>query len=219
MESKSEKENGNPGWANLMAKALNVKRPHKTKSIVLSKAKNSTKPENEEKGTYNFEIEGETKSEIIITTESSIATESKTPKNKKLSIRQLPSLKDFEKEKALKKIATKGVVQLFNAIRAQQKDLDTQIKDAGALDHKKDAVLENINKRKFLDVLMRGERNKSENLNTKNSDEDDSDDDLSTTTKRSGEWNVLSDDYMTNKRLKNWDQEESDDSADSVDDE
>lgn len=76
-------------------------------------------------------------------------------------LRVKPSLNDREHEKALKKIALRGTVQLFNAVRKQQKELQEQLDEAGPLDHKKDAVLNNINKRKFLDVLMSGERAKS----------------------------------------------------------
>lgn len=165
----------------------------------------------EDKPKYDFEIEGEVKEEKPEVSESTEPV-AKKPKNKKLLLRNKPTIKDFERERALKKIATKGVVQLFNAIRTQQKDLDEQIKDAGPLDHKKDAVLQNINKKKFLDVLMGGKRAKSETVDADIKDEikEESDDD-ELVEKRKSEWSVLRDDFMTNKKLKNWDQEESDD--------
>lgn len=189
----------------------------------MSRAKSLTSVKKETAGeSYHFEIEGEIESKNVIGADVTTETaEPKKSKNIKLLLRNKPSVKDFEREKALKKIATKGVVQLFNAIRMQQKDLTEQIKEAGPLDHKRDAVLQNINKKKFLNVLMGGERSKSEQLDIdtfrKQEDGEDSDD-HSTTNKKKCEWNVLSDDFMTDKRLKNWDQGGSDD-ADSIHDE
>lgn len=180
----------------------------------MSRAKTLTSTKKDtEKVSYHFEIDGEVESKNVETD----AAESKKPKNVKLLLRNRPNVKDLEREKALKKIATKGVVQLFNAIRMQQKDLSEQIKEAGPLDHKKDAVLQNINKKKFLNVLMGSERSKSEKLDKdtvrkQDCDEEDSDD-HSTTNKKKCEWNVLSDDFMTNKRLKNWDQEGTNDAG------
>lgn len=186
----------------------------------MSRAKKfTTSKVEEEKPKYDFEIEGEVKKEVPA--EPTEGTEPKKPRNVKLLLRNKPSVKDFERERALKKIATRGVVQLFNAIRTQQKDLDEQIKDAGPLDHKRDEVLQSINKKKFLDVLMSGKRSKSEAVDKdeiKNESDEQSEDDDGAATKRKSEWSVLRDDFMTNKKLKNWDQEDSDDAEGAEDD-
>lgn len=47
----------------------------------------------------------------------------------------------------------RGVVQLFNAVRQQQKTVDKTMKKAGKSELKREKVLETIDKKKFLDVL------------------------------------------------------------------
>ena len=48
------------------------------------------------------------------------------------------------------------MVQLFNAVRQQQMDIDKKLGEAGPLERKREKVLKNIDKRAFLDVLMGG---------------------------------------------------------------
>jgi hypothetical protein len=51
-------------------------------------------------------------------------------------------------------VAYRGVVQLFNAVRQQQKTLESQLKDAGSSEVKRDKVMKSLDKRAFLDILM-----------------------------------------------------------------
>merc|ERR1712076_338818 len=51
------------------------------------------------------------------------------------------------------RIATRGVVQLFNAVRDQQKEVKTQLKQAGGSFRKRENVLKNINKDNFINLL------------------------------------------------------------------
>jgi Rrp15p len=55
-------------------------------------------------------------------------------------------------EKALVRIATRGVVQLFNAVREQQRSLRTRLKEAGS-SRKREKVLKSLDKNGFLDLL------------------------------------------------------------------
>lgn len=189
--------------------------------MVLSRAKKN-KPAGKDKlqSDFGFEVDGEIKEENP--NDEELETSLKQAKNQKLELRVKPSWKDIERERALRKIATKGVVQLFNAVRIQQKDLQNQLKEAGPLDSRKEAVLNNMNKRKFLDVLMTGKRAKSEHVDNPIKSEnvkeenDGSDDDRGNDNKKS-EWNVLRDDFMTNKKIKHWD-EENDSEADKSSD-
>lgn len=48
----------------------------------------------------------------------------------------------------------RGVVQLFNAVREQQKDIGTKLKQANGSVRKEEKVLKSLDKRAFLDVLM-----------------------------------------------------------------
>lgn len=171
---------------------------------------------------FGFEVDGEVKEEKP--TEEELDKSLKQPKNQKLELRVKPSWKDLERERALRKVATRGVVQLFNAVRIQQKDLEHQLEEAGPLDSRKEAVLNNINKRKFLDVLMSGKRAKSEQVDNPikhelKKDEDSSSDDEEDETNKKSEWNVLRDDFMTNKKIKHWDEEDDSNQEGPSDDE
>ncbi|KAM7361746.1 RRP15-like protein isoform 2-T2 [Cochliomyia hominivorax] len=202
---------GNAGWADSIAKVLSTTKPKTKKTLVLSRAKKiKTSDKNKTETDYGFEVEGDVKEKKP--TEEELETCLKQPKNLKLELRVKPSWKDIERERALRKIATRGVVQLFNAVRIQQKDLQHQLEDAGPLDSRKEAVLNNINKRKFLDVLMSGKRAKSEQIDNPVKDEikekSETSDDEDNGKKNKSEWNVLRDDFMTNKKIKHWDEED-----------
>lgn len=188
------------GFAKAFAKVMKQERPKNKKHVFLSKLKKLDDQLEETKVKQDFEIEGEIKEEKPIKTELDLNVDARLndKKNKILSLRMKPSLMDREREKAFKKIATKGVVQLFNAVRVQQKDLAKQLDEAGPLDHRKDAVLNNINKKKFLDVLMGGSRAKSELVDNPVKDEikseSDDDDDYQETSRpdaSKSQWNVL----------------------------
>ncbi|XP_022913847.1 RRP15-like protein [Onthophagus taurus] len=198
-ENLSENEEaGNAAWANSIAKILKSGKPKKKKTLVLSKAKklNDEKPRNT--NTVKFEVQGEDgeiKKEII-------ETESKVDsivKKKKIqsTLRVKPNILEKDRERTLSRIATKGVVQLFNAVKTQQKDIDTQLKEAGPLEVKRDKVLKRVDKRSFLDMLM-GENNTESGKNTTLEQPKVEND---------GTWNVLRDDFMMKAKMKDWDKE------------
>lgn len=197
---KSKKAAVQLGFANAFAKVMKQEKPKNKKNVFLSKFKKLNDQLDEKAAKLDFEIDGEIKEEKPIKTDLDLAIDMKLneKRNKILALRMKPSLMDREREKAFKKIATKGVVQLFNAVRVQQKDLAKQLDEVGPLDHRKDAVLNNINKKKFLDVLMGGNRAKSELVDNPVKDEikNESDDDADyTETDRpdasNSQWNVL----------------------------
>lgn len=223
---------GNVGWANTFAKVLQQEKPKNKKYLVLSRAKKLTdrKPEPEKtKKALTFEIAGKSKNtdddesseadsdadEVKPSIEDLelAALAQKERKDKLNELRVKPTLMDRERERAFKRIATKGVVQLFNAVRSQQRDLVDRLEQAGPLDHKRDAVLNNINKRQFLDVLMGGKRAKSENIdNPVKEEEIKNESKADDQSNRPSQWSVLRDDFMTNKKTtSHWDKEEQDD--------
>lgn len=112
-----------------------------------------------------------------------------------------PNILEKDRERTLAKIATKGVVQLFNAVRAQQKDIDKKLKEAGPLEVRKEKVMKSIDKRAFLDVLM-GEKSQpvEESGNEVNKRESERKTENST-------WSVLRDDFMMSAKMKDWDKE------------
>ncbi|XP_001359316.2 RRP15-like protein [Drosophila pseudoobscura] len=218
----------NAGWADCIGKVLKSKsvgptvlsRAKKNPAVVRSKTSEAAK-----KPGFDFEVVGgDVKEEDDDDEEDGDADKSaldatltKTERrNVPLQLRVKPSYQDLERERTLRKVATRGVVQFFNAVRIQQKDLEQQLADAGPLDSRQDAVLNNINKRKFLDVLMSGKRAKSTAIDNavkkeeQETDDDDEDDtaEASSTGKKKSEWNVLREDFMTNKKIKHWDEED-----------
>lgn len=65
-----------------------------------------------------------------------------------------PNILEKDRERLLSKIATKGVVQLFNAVRNQQKTIEKQIESSGITESKKEKIMKKFDKRTFLDNLM-----------------------------------------------------------------
>ncbi|XP_058452575.1 RRP15-like protein [Malaya genurostris] len=126
-----------------------------------------------------------------------------------LGLRVKPAVGGYEREKALKKIATKGTVQLFNAVRHQQRDISKKLQNAGKLEYKREKVLKNLSKKEFLNVLMNGPRAKSELVDslikkeeTESQNESGNDDDEPEST-----WGVLKADFLTGKKS-GWDRED-----------
>lgn len=136
----------------------------------------------------------------------------KERQNDILRLRVKPSIKEYEREKLLKKVATRGTVQLFNAVRQQQKDVNKKLQDAGKIEYKRDKVLKNLNKKEFLNVLMNGPRAKSQLVDNlvkqENSDreikseENSSDGECSKST-----WGALRADFLSGKKS-GWDKED-----------
>lgn len=225
----AQDDEGNTGWADAFAKVLQQAKPKNKKYLVLSKAKKladqKVKSDDDKKVTFEIAGKGEDSDEDVkpdIVDEDEKPTNNeldlaliarKEQTNKLLQLRVKPGSMDRERERAFKRISTKGVVQLFNAVRSQQRDLVDRIEKAGPLDHKRDEVLNNINKRQFLDMLMGGKRAKSENIDNPVKDEKVGDEEGS----RPSQWSVLRDDFMTNKKLKHWDKEDEDGSDQAID--
>jgi len=193
-EQENEK-NAGEGWADAMAKVLNIGKNSKSnKPLLLSKAK---KDVNEIK-------DSETKS-----TEKASVRRAKKKELAEMGRQKPDIVKDRLKEKRLAKMATRGVVQLFNAVREQQKTLKTSLNKAGLSTTKRDKVFKNLDKDAFLDVLSGKHKISSassnsaisqQNLNKKAKIEvKDEDDD--------GTWSVLKDNFMMGAKMRDWDKE------------
>lgn len=77
--------------------------------------------------------------------------------------RIIPDFTTFEYEKALRKVATRGVVKLFNAIRTQQKVTEVAVQSASekrktlvAIEKAKN--VSTMSKSSFLDLLKTGQK-------------------------------------------------------------
>nr|XP_061789688.1 RRP15-like protein [Nerophis lumbriciformis] len=179
-----EDSNSNAGWAQAMAKILG-KQTQKSKTTILVKNKELDKVKAKEK---QERLERKEKNDKKRTWE--------------MMCREKPDvLKDREAEKALQRIATRGVVQLFNAVRKHQKNIDNKVKEAGGSERKKAKILSSVSKKDFIDVLRKTESESKDTVKKEN--------DISTTeVVEKPAWSVLSDDYMMGATMKDWDKEE-----------
>lgn len=208
---------GNSGWADAMRKILQTKKPKRKKTIVLSKAKrlcDIKEKEDKESSLLDIEkIKEEVNSQEI--KEEKDVVKKPQLKEKKLGIRVKPSIMDREREKTLQKIATKGVIQLFNAVKQQQGEINKKLSEAGPLERKREQVLRSIDKTKFLDVLMGGSKSISVDNDVKNEEQEN---EKLEKKKDKETWNVLREDFVMGTKLKDWDRKEQDEDSSAVED-
>ncbi|KAL1917564.1 uncharacterized protein VTP21DRAFT_3957 [Calcarisporiella thermophila] len=144
--TKKRRKNANPeSFADAMGKILGSQlKATDRKQPILARAKGAERKLEEEKLEY--------KARKILAAEK-----------KKLESRDRvkPDYSNFEYEKKLRKIATRGVVKLFNAIRIQQKTTEeavnaaqTKSKTTTAIERAKD--VSSMSKASFLDLLKSG---------------------------------------------------------------
>ncbi|KAL4238981.1 pre-60S ribosomal particles component [Mactra antiquata] len=220
-----ETSTGKKGLADVLAKILHKKVPNK-QQVILAKGKTDKeilkrKLEREEK-----EKEGTDAKVEKIESQSARAERIKLWEN---MCRSKPDPLNRQKERNLQKVATRGVVQLFNAVRKQQKVVEEEIEMVGKSERKKDKVMEGMTKDKFLSIL-KGTANTNvqntpvEDKPTDNGsaeqddDDDDDDDDDYDDSINDKKWGALRDDYMMGAKIKDWGKQDSDDDDDNDDD-
>jgi len=197
---------GNSGWADAMAKVLNMGKNSDKPVSVLSKAKKDNAVV--KKVEPSQKLDGDSSSSDGETTEEVPHVPVSVRRAKKREIDSVCRVKpditgDRSREKVLVKIATRGVVQLFNAVREQQKNVKEKLKQAGN-SRARENILKNINKDEFLNVLDGKKRTsntaplkKRPKLELKSEDEDEVPDDPS--------WSALKKDFMLGAKMKDWD--------------
>ncbi|WAR18819.1 RRP15-like protein [Mya arenaria] len=116
--------------------------------------------------------------------------------------RSKPDPLDREKERRLQKIATRGVVQLFNAVKKQQKTVEDEIQQVGGSERKRDKVMAGMTRDRFLNILQGTGKTQH---NTQNAKKVKTEDNQASEKK----WSALRDDFMMGARMKDWDREES----------
>lgn len=55
----------------------------------------------------------------------------------------------------------RGVVQLFNSVKIQQKTIQDKLREAGPLERKREKALKSIDKSDFLELLKGGKKGKT----------------------------------------------------------
>ncbi|XP_075605399.1 RRP15-like protein [Balearica regulorum gibbericeps] len=190
-DATSSKAGPSAGWADAMAKVLNKKIPQ-NKSTILAKNKKMEREREKEK-------------------QERLEKRMKLDKKREweMMCRVKPDVvKDRDRERNLQRIATRGVVQLFNAVRTHQKNIDEKVKKAGSSDRQRAKLLSSVSKKDFINVL----RNMEGAKGSKNSAG-------KTTKSKQGEvkseegpeWNILRDDFMMGASMKDWDKESDED--------
>lgn len=176
----------NAGWADAMAKVLNKKTPASKPTILvrsreLEKEKEKLKQERLER---RKQLDRKREWEMLCRVKPDV-------------------VKDKETERNLQRIATRGVVQLFNAVQKHQKNVDEKVKEAGGSERKRAKLISTVSKRDFISVLRgmdggarepgaagRGAKARQ------------------TEAKEEGPgWTILRDDFMLGASMKDWDKE------------
>lgn len=131
--------------------------------------------------------------------------------------------RELEMERMHRRVATRGVVALFNAIsqhKAETKQLEIQNVDPlKAAKKQKGADVSKLTKHGFLDMIRKtatDDTTKGETMPKPNDDKEQASTKKSGT---SGGWSALKDDFMMNSKLKDWDKAMSEDGDSSSDDE
>jgi hypothetical protein len=218
VDDEDEGEMAKDGMADMMAKILNQKT---SRAIPVLEKRNTTimKSIAEERDERNALKKAQQEKAMI--------------RNKQVA---LPGHSSIEKEKMLRKLATKGVVALFNAVAEAQRmeqdlaDVDASgDKEAKKLKAEKLASVDikKMSKDNFLDLLtgdaadtsapVQSDSDKSASDNIDDDDDDDDDDGPATS------WGALRDDYFEEDqdgsgRLKDWNKNMEDDVEGSSDD-
>jgi len=157
------------------------------------------------------------------------ASKKKKNKNKSMSTGSMDGVamaKELEVERMHRRVATRGVVALFNTItKHQQQKIQQQLTST---ESKKTKDLQKLSKHGFLDALktstsssitntQEAGNNDTDTLPTKEIDISKSSNQKksSSSSSSSSGWNALKDDFMMNSQLKDWDKEISEDEDDS----
>ncbi|XP_070578641.1 RRP15-like protein isoform X2 [Ptychodera flava] len=185
----AEGEGGKSGWADAMSKILG--KPNGTK--ILSKARELKKVK---------VIEDEEKMEEV--------KRRKQKRDWREMSRAKPQVTEREYEKALQRTATRGVVQLFNAVKKQQKTLDSKLKEVGPSERKQAKVMQTMTKGDFVDLLKGTKANVLNKPRTdvmKKRKGSVGEGDKSAEDREHGaSWNILREDFMMGAKMKDWDQ-------------
>uniref|UniRef100_H2YQR9 RRP15-like protein n=1 Tax=Ciona savignyi TaxID=51511 RepID=H2YQR9_CIOSA len=123
------------GWADVMAKVLVKQGPKDAETVILGKkadAGGDEEDEETEKLDWKRRLNKKRKWETMNYSK--------------------PSVLEKDYERSLQKVATRGVVQLFNAVKKHQKQLEEKLNSVKT-ESKKEKVVRDVDKGKFLDML------------------------------------------------------------------
>ncbi|XP_077195738.1 RRP15-like protein isoform X2 [Paroedura picta] len=185
--SVESKDAANPGWADAMAKVLNKTVPKSQHTILVkNKARDKErKKEKQERLEKRRQLDKKREWEAMCRVKPDV-------------------VKDRETERNLQRIATRGVVQLFNAVRKHQRNVEEKAKEAGSSDRKRAKLISSVSKRDFINVLRGMEGTEVEQNTIRKSLKNKQGDSKS---EEGPAWSILRDDFMMGASMKDWDKE------------
>ncbi|GFQ86064.1 RRP15-like protein [Trichonephila clavata] len=195
-ESSASDSEGNAGWADAMGKVLHAS--VKSQKFILSKALKDTDIKPKEK-----KIEFVDESGNIIE-EKPKPSESQKEKRKKMLEKQRlkaqweamchvkPDITNKDREREFVKIATRGVVHLFNSVEQHQKTNKNPKKN-----HEKNKKV-SVMKGNFMDILKEYSKK----------DKEVQEDPVVKKVKHEETWSILKDNFMMGAEMKDWDKDE-----------
>ncbi|XP_036133408.1 RRP15-like protein [Molossus molossus] len=172
------------GWADAMARILSKKTPGSKPTILvknkeLEKEKEKLKQERLEK---RKQLDKKREWEMMCRVKPDV-------------------VQDKETERNLQRIATRGVVQLFNAVQKHQKNVDEKVKEAGSSIRKRAKLMSTVSKRDFISVLRGLEGSASEKSSAGRSPKAAQ----AEASEEGPGWTILRDDFMMGASMKDWD--------------
>ncbi|XP_004480274.2 RRP15-like protein [Dasypus novemcinctus] len=185
-ENAAESDVGtNTGWADAMAKILNKKTPKSKPTILvknkeLEKEKEKLKQERLEK---RKQLDKKREWEMMCRVKPDV-------------------VKDKETERNLQRIATRGVVQLFNAVQKHQKNVDEKVKEAGGSMRKRAKLISTVSKKDFISVLRGMDGRTNEKSSTGKNPKAKQ---VAMKSEEGPGWSALRDDFMMGASMKDWD--------------
>ncbi|XP_041108655.1 RRP15-like protein [Polyodon spathula] len=184
-DAEKESENPNAGWAEAMARILLKKTPQ-SKTAILLKNKELEKvkaKEKQERLERRKQVDKKRQWEMMCRVKPDVVA-------------------DRETERNFQRIATRGVVQLFNAVRKHQMNINEKVKEAGGSERKQAKLLSSVSKKDFIDVLRGNKGGKTENSSKAENGKE-----VEVKSEDKPSWNILREDFMMGATMKDWDKE------------
>lgn len=116
------------------------------------------------------------------------------------------SSEEIQRSRKLKRIATKGVVKLFNSVLQHRAIVNEKMKKDGTTEGKREKIMKSTSKGQFLDMLKDKETSVEPKIEIKEEPMEEEHQPM---------WDALRDEYMMDSKMKDWDKDsENDDGKD-----
>ncbi|KAM8945415.1 RRP15-like protein [Pelodytes ibericus] len=204
-------EDPNKGWADAMAKILNKQISTKKSSAILVKSKVLEKEKEKdklEKLEKKKQLDKKRQWEMMCRVKPDVVRDKEVERNlQRIATRYIFQIEKEPNDLCVmtpmgQKLNQRGVVQLFNAVRTHQGNVNEKIKDAGGSERKRSKLISSVSKKDFINVL-RGKETKAEQKVTEKRGAKK----VMVKSENSSEWNILRDDFMMGATMKDWDKD------------